>query len=134
MFTYDLTTGIGQVRLLVGDVDENSYLVEDEAIAVFLAGGALELGSTRLAAAEVAMAMAATFAGRATSLSEGGASVNWGDRAKQYRDLATALRTADAEITAAADGAEGLFDIAEFAIAPFGTREVLANDLLRSSP
>jgi hypothetical protein len=127
-FTYDLTTENGRVRLLVGATDVNDPLVTDEEIAVFLAGGALAQASERLAAAEVAAAIATTFIRRATSISEGGASVTWGDQAKRYRDLADSLRAADA----AADDASGLFDWAEMAIDPFGAREILANDLLRS--
>lgn len=130
MFTYDLATGIGRVRLLVGATDETDPLLQDEEIAVFLAGGGLAQGSERLSAAAVAEAIATKYVTRAQSISEGGATVNWGDQAKRYRDLADALRAS----AAAADDAAGLFDWAEMAIDPFGAREILANDLLRSGP
>ena len=35
-FTYDASTSIGKVRLLIGDHDSNNYVLEDEEISSFL--------------------------------------------------------------------------------------------------
>lgn len=48
-FTYDLSTADGQVRLLLNDVDEDTFVFSDAEIATFLA---LEAGSVKRAAAQ----------------------------------------------------------------------------------
>lgn len=128
-FDDSLATAKDRIRVLVGDTDADDPLISDEGIAMYLSGGALAQASERLSAAEVATAIAAKYARRATSISEGGASVNWGDLAKRYRDLAEQLRATDA----AGDGTgSGLFDWAEMALDPFSAREVVLNAALRS--
>lgn len=49
LFTYDLTTSIGQVRLLLNDVDPDEYVFEDVEITAFLT---LEGSIVKLAAAQ----------------------------------------------------------------------------------
>lgn len=129
-WSYDdaLAAAKDRVRIMIGDVDETSPLLSDEAIAMYVPGGTLGQSSERLAAAECAVAIAARLATRAISISEGGSSVNWGDVAKRYRDLADQLHAADA----AGDGT-GLFDIAEWAVDEFSARELIRNELLRDS-
>lgn len=123
-----LPTAKDRVRVLVGDTDATDPLISDEGIAVFLSGGALEQTSERLAAAEVATAIAAKFARRPLSMKEGGGEVNWGVMVNRYTELAKQLREADA----ASESMDGLFDWAEMVIEPFGARERLDAELLRS--
>lgn len=128
-FSFDdaLTSARDRIRDLVNDTDPDSYLLSDESIDVYLTGAMAQTSET-LAAACCLEKMAARVVGRAMSISSGGDSTNWGDVAKRYRDQAAALRAADA----AGDGS-GLFDIAEWAVSPFAAREILANDVLRST-
>lgn len=130
-WTFDaaLTTPTDRVRVLIGDTNPDDPLLTDEAVAMYLPGGALACANERLAAAELAGALAARFAGRALSISEGGASVNWGDVAARYRQLAADLRAAAADVQGGA-----LFDVAEWGLGPFGERDVLANAALRGLP
>ncbi|MCC6314214.1 MAG: hypothetical protein IT337_09365 [Thermomicrobiales bacterium] len=123
-----LPTAKDRVRVLVGDTDATDPLISDEGIAVFLSGGALEQTSERLAAAEVATAIAAKFARRPLGMRAGGTEVNWGVMVNRYTDLAKQLREADA----ASESMDGLFDWAEMVIEPFGARERLDAELLRS--
>lgn len=58
MFTYDVTTPVGQVRLLIPDRSAEAHMFEDEELAAFLA---LE-GSVRCAAALALETMAANEA------------------------------------------------------------------------
>lgn len=86
-FTYDTALLSGsdlmQVRLLVGDTDSATALMQDEEIQLRLD----ELGSVRAAAAAVARDIAAAFARKVTS-TVGRMSRQLSDLAKQYRDLA----------------------------------------------
>ena len=127
-FDESLPSAKDRVRDLINDVDPNNPILSDESIAVYLSGGSQEQTSELLAAACCLEKIATRFAQRATSISEGGGSVNWGDRSKRYSELAAQLRATAAN----QESAGGLFAIAEFAIPPFGDREVLRNDLLRS--
>lgn len=120
-----LSTDKDVIRYLIVDIDSASPLVSDEFIALYVSGGSLAQSSVRLAAAEVTTAIAAKYAGRAISISEGGSSVNWGDLSKRYRDLAAELRAADA-----AGDDTGLFEIAEFAF-PTNVDELLYASALR---
>lgn len=129
-FDDSLPTAKDRVRVLIGDTDAADQLLSDEAIAMYLPGGTLAKASDRLAAAECATAIAAKFIRKANSLSEGGGSVNWGDRAKAYRELAAGLFASDA----ADQSAGALFDIAEFAGDAFSARTRLNNELLRGAP
>jgi hypothetical protein len=126
-FDDTLPTAKDRIRDLIGDINEATPILSDESIGVYLAGGAQEQANESLAAACCLEKMAARVAGRATSISEGGSSVSWGDIAKRYREQAAQLRSLDA----VGDGS-GLFEIAEFAVDEFSARELLRNDLLRS--
>lgn len=123
-----LSTEKDMVRAIVGDTDTTDQLVSDELIAIYLSGGTLAQATVQLAAAEVATVISAKFARKVNSLSAGGTSVNWGDIAKRYRDLADQLRATDA-----ANNSGGLFDIAEM-VSPndvFAYRERLNAEILR---
>jgi hypothetical protein len=124
-FTYDLTTDVGKVRLLIPDRAEATAVFDDAEIEGFLA---IESGVRRAAALAletIASDTAATL--RVTKTL--GLEVDGTRASAELLKRAASLR-AQANDADAADG--GLFDIAEFAIPPFGTREVLANDLLRT--
>lgn len=87
----DPTAQLDRVRILVGDTDEDDQLISDEEIGLYLTGGYWAAASDHLAAASVANAIAAKFRRRATSVSEGGASVTWGQLYKHYTELAAEL-------------------------------------------
>ena len=126
-FDDSLATAKDRVRDLIGDIDSSNPILSDESIAVYLSGGSDEQASERLAAASAMEKIANRYAYRATQISEGGASVNWGDIAKRLRDQAASLRA----LELAGDGT-GLFDWAEMAVDPFSAREIVANSVLRS--
>jgi hypothetical protein len=132
-FDEALSTDTDVVRYLAGDTDPNDPLVSDELIAVYLTGGALEQTSVRLAAAEVATAIAASFARRPLGISAGGTQVNWGVMVDRYTTIANGLRKAEDAALAAANDVTGLFDVAELAVDAFGAREILANGLSRGA-
>lgn len=125
----DYSSAVGQVRALIQDIDETDLMLSDDVIALVVPGGSLGQSSIHLAAAESARMIGAKFARRANSISEGGASVNWGDLSKKFYDLAAKLR-ADDEASASGD-AEGLFDWAEQVPDQFSARERMRNEILR---
>lgn len=90
-----------QIRILVQDVDADDPLVSDETIALYLTGGALAQSDVYLSAAAVAGLIATKFARMASSVSAGGTSVSWADRAEFYRDLQTALTASTSSASAA---------------------------------
>lgn len=75
------------VRLLIGDTDASDQILTDDQIDAISA----LYGDTYQAAAGAADAIAARYA-RRISMSVDGASVNYSDLSRQYRDLATRLR------------------------------------------
>lgn len=81
-----------QVRILIDDVDTADQQVSDEGINLFLTGGSLAQANVYTAAAAVCERLARRFGRQAQSLSAGGTSASWGDRAKSYTDLARSLR------------------------------------------
>ena len=116
-FEYDLSTDAGKVRLLIPDSNENSYLFEDDEIAAFLT---LESGVKRAAAMalEVIAANEALVlkAIKILDLTTDGPKVadSLLKRAKLLRDQA------EQDELIAGDG----WDIAEWAVDPFSTREL----------
>lgn len=86
-----IITGLDQVRLLIGDTDPAAPLLQDEEIAVYLADGPLAQASATLAASLCASAVASRYR-RLADIREGSASVNLSQLAKQFTDLAAALR------------------------------------------
>lgn len=121
-FTYDVTTDIGKVRMLITDRDSVTAIFSDEEIAAFLslygsvfrgAAGALET----LAANEVLVQKRI----QTLSLTTDGPT-----EATALRELARSLRERDAE-----DGAG--FDIAEMVPNDFSARERVYKQWLRGS-
>lgn len=95
-FVPDYTLARDRIRSLVGDIDTTDQLVTDEFIALYTSGGVYAQANDYLAAAMVAEAIATKYTRLANSMSAGGTSVNWGDRAKNYTTLATSLRSRSA--------------------------------------
>lgn len=116
-FSYDLTTDIGKVRLLIPDNKSDAYLFEDEEVAAFLN---LEGGVRRAAALALE-----TIASNETLVL----------KVIRLLDISTdGPRVADALLRRAAtlrqqadddDAAAGIagFDIAEMVLDPFGYEE-----------
>ncbi len=125
-FTYDPTTDLGKVRLLIPDRSAASAFFNDEEIETFLV---IEDGvqrATALAletmASDQAMVLKVI---RVQDLSTDGRAVSQAllERAGKLRSQAEA-----------ADAAQvgGSFDIAEWGVTPFADREILWNDALRN--
>ncbi len=88
-FTYlcDLSTDRDRVRFALGDVTSSDPLFTDAEID----GALTTYGSVSASAAMLADGQAAKYARRVT-MSIDGASVNYSDLAKQWRDLAARIR------------------------------------------
>lgn len=76
-----------QVRYLVGDTDSDDPLVTDEEILWQLG----QQGSTKQAAIAVARQLSIKFARYAT-VRDGASSIDWNERAKQYRQIVEDLQ------------------------------------------
>lgn len=101
-FTFDptdLTTDLAKVRREIGDVNEDDPLLSDEEIALALS----EEGSVLLAGARACDWIGRTFA-RDFDFEADGTKVMKAARAKQFRDLATDLRTRSAIATSGTGG------------------------------
>jgi len=123
-FTYDLTTDVGTVRLLVPDRVDAGHIFEDDEITAYLI---LE-GDTRSAAA---CALETIAADQALTL-----------KVMKLLDVQTdGARVADALLKravllreqAAANIAGGPFDWAEMVVTDFNARERVYNEALRDS-
>ena len=124
-FTYETTTSIGKVRMIIGDKDDTNVIFQDAEIEAFLS---LASDDVRLAAAGALDTMASDQAMvlkviRTMDLSTDGAAV-----ARSLREHAAQLRT-DAEQAEAGEG--GLFDYAEMAVNEFTKRERVEKQALR---
>lgn len=86
-FTYDLDTDIGQVRLEIGDTDEDAYLLTDAEIQVKLDSE----GTVQLAAASLCDILAASFA-RSYDFATDGQSFKRSQMVTHYQSLAKTLR------------------------------------------
>lgn len=123
MFTYDVSTSAGRVRLLATDTDVDNAIFQDSEIEAFLA---MENNNVKLAAAAALDQIASSEALiqkriKLLDLQTDGPAV-----AKALREHAAALRKqADDEETA------GAFDYAEMVVNPFSARERLWNQRLR---
>ncbi len=124
-FTYDATTDIGKVRLLITDTDSSSPIFQNEEIDAFLA---LNDGVKRSAAAAldvIASNQALVLKViRTLDLSTDGPSV-----ARALREHASTLRE-EAEMADAGEE-DGLFDYAEMVTNAFTERQRLKNQVLR---
>ena len=122
---YDVTTNAGQVRLLIGDTVESGHLFEDAEIAAFLT---MNGDNVRLAAAQALETMAANQVMVLKVMNVQGFSTNGAALAAELRNQAKALRE---QVENGIDDPSALFDIAEFALDPFGRRELILNRALR---
>jgi hypothetical protein len=89
-FTYqvaDLTTDLAKVRLRLGDTSEEGAEFADEEILLVVSESAHYL----VAAANLALMLAFKYARLEEERTVTTGGVVWGDRAKKYRELATAL-------------------------------------------
>jgi hypothetical protein len=121
----DLSTDRGKVRLLVPDRNEARFAFSDAEIDAFLS-----LDSDVRRAAATALETAASNLALTLRVTETlGLKVDGARASDALLKRAAALRS-QADDADARDG--GLFDIAEFALEPFGTEERLHNELLRS--
>jgi hypothetical protein len=115
-FTYDPTTDVGKIRLIIQDKDENNAFFSDEDLAAFLAIS----DGVRRAAADALDALASNEAYvqkriRLLELSTDGPAV-----ATALREHANKLR----ELAELADAGDGdMFDVAEMPVNEFQRRE-----------
>lgn len=126
MFSYDLATDMGKVRLLIPDRVEASAVYQDTEIEGFIS---LE-GDVRRAAALALETVASDTAATLRVTRTLGLEVDGTRASAELLKRAAQLRTQAGEAEAREEG--GAFDIAEWAIDPFSAREVLASELLRS--
>ena len=125
MFTYDLTTPIGQVRLLATDSDAANILFQDGEIEAFLS---LEGGNVRKAAALALETTARQEALLLKKIESLDLKTDGPALAKELREQAKVLREQADSLDA---GEGGLFDWAEFVYDDFSARERLFNQRLR---
>lgn len=125
-FTYEPTTEIGTCRLLFGDTDSNRIVFQDAEWAQFLTLGG---NSPLRAKGHALMAVASNRNLRILVAETLGLRTDGAATAREFRLQAEAAFE-QADMVDAQSG--GLFDIAEFAIDPFGTEERLHNEALRS--
>lgn len=93
-----------QVRLLIGDTDTDDQQLSNESIEFYLSSRG---GSVNLAAADACDSIAAKYA-RQVDTKNGSLSVSASQRAKAYRDLASDLRTQNAELCGAFFGGQSI--------------------------
>lgn len=120
VFTYNIENDAGVVRMLIGDTDADNALFQDAEIDALLT---LEGGVVRLAAAQALDTIGSSEVMilkviRLMDLETDGAAVS-----RELRQRATALRKQHEE---GSGDYQGMFDWAEMALDPFGTREILS--------
>lgn len=128
MFTFDVRTQIGLIRLLIPDKEGTEPLFQDEELSAFLILEGDERRAAALALETLASDQALTQkAIRLLDLNTDGAKVadSLLKRAARLREQAAAQ---DAENVSEADAG---FDVAEYAFEPFGARERIWNARLR---
>lgn len=86
-FTYDVSTNVGKVRLLIGDTDETDILLQDEDIQFFLDS----YGNLKIAASQAAMAISAKFS-READKQVGMLRISFSIRANNYNKLSKELK------------------------------------------
>lgn len=129
-FTYDLTTTVGKLRLLIPDRVTPSHLFEDDELTAFYT---MEANNVRLGAAAALEAMASDQVMvlkviRLLDVTTDGAKVS-----DALLKRAAMLRAQDAALVVATALTLDPFDIAEPVIGDFALRERLYNEALRDS-
>jgi len=118
-FTYDITTNIGKVRRLIGDVDHDSALYRDNEIQFFLDEA---LDNLYYAAAEALESLANIEARKLSSYSRGGiaisrqTAVQLQQRAQQLREIGQTKYTEE---------------LTEIAWAPWSLQQILIDRALQ---
>ncbi len=121
-WTYDLSTDIGQVRLLIGDTDidpTSAAVFTDEELQFFLT----REGSVNSAAAAALEATAASKARLAKAIKSLNFSEDTRGAAKELRETAALLRANDPDAN--------LYGVAEIAQTDASVVEILSNNALR---
>ena len=103
----DFTEPVGQVRLLVNDVDETNFVFQDEEITAFLA---IEGGSVKLAAAQAIDSQATNEALAAKVLKDHELTTDGAKLADAMRKHAAALRAQARDD----EDREGYFEVVDF--------------------
>lgn len=116
-FTYDLSTSIGKVRMLIPDRDEQHPIFQDDEIAVFLSENS---DSLRRATAEALETIATDQALTLKVIQTLDLSTNGASLMNSLMARAKSLRE-QADQTEAEESA--LFDVAEMSINEFQARE-----------
>lgn len=120
-FTFDPTTDIGKVRLLITDTVEANEMFSDASIQAFLD---IEDGDVRLAAADAMDTIASTQALLLKAVTLGPIKTDGPNLAKALREHANTLR---AQVYAM----EPAFDWAEQAFNAAGAQEIIIKSALR---
>jgi hypothetical protein len=120
-FTYDISTDLGKVRLIIGDTDSTAAQFQDEEISAFLL---LNDSSLLLASADALDAMAAKIARGATITKLGDYQLDTTNAATQLQAAAEKLR--DREYNTPA------FGIVEDNVSGFNELEIIRNYLFRT--
>ncbi len=126
-FTYDTTTDIGKVRMLIPDRDENNAIFQDEEIQAFLD---LNDSSVKRAAAEALETIASDQALTLKVISTLDLTTNGASVSDALLKRAERLRTAS-EDEDAGDGT--LFDYGEMVVNEFTKRERVRKQYERES-
>lgn len=124
-FSYDLTTDVGKVRLLVPDNKASAYVFEDAEYTALLA---LESNDVRCAAALALETIASDTAMTLKVITINGLSTNGQATAAALMARAAKLRELAAAATEA--GLAG-FDIAEMVLDQFSWQDRVYNEALR---
>lgn len=106
----DYTTDVGQVRLMIGDVDETASILGDNHITGYLA---LASGNVKLAAAKALDAIASSESLLSKKINSKDVATDGPAVAADLRKHAVALR---AEVASEAEAEGGFFDIIPFAV------------------
>lgn len=125
-FTYDLSTDVGKVRLLIGDRNEAAYLFTDDEISAFLT---LEAGPDatvypRLAAAQALDVIATNQVLLLKSIQIMDLKIDGPAMARALRSQAKALRDAE--------NSEAAFDVGDWVVDIFTERDIWYNQAIRT--
>jgi hypothetical protein len=121
-FTYDPSTTIGHIRLLIADTDSTHPIFTDEEVNASIA---MEGSYPRMCAAMLLESLAANRARLASVAAVLDIKLSAAEAAKELRELATLFRDSERD--------SGAFAIAEQAVDIFAARERWWKQYLRTS-
>lgn len=131
-FTLDRTTSIGKLRVRLSDTDAGDAVFQDEDLTEFLdEAGSIDRAWARAVLSSITNVGLRQRLARVMGIEADPASVM-----RELRILATTILDRFDADDATTDSGEydGLIDVAEMIVDPFGYREYVANEALRSSP